>query len=385
MTHTPEVHGHCDPRFEPVMAAFIELMQSPFERGAALCLQVDGQTVLDLWSGTAGPEPERHWQQDTVLNLFSCTKPFTAVAIMQVVGEGRVDLDAPLCQYWPAFADAGKASITLRHVLCHRAGMPALRAPLAPQTLYDWDTMTRLIAGERPWAAAGEQQTYSPLLFGWILGELLRRVDGLPPGESICRRVAAPLGLDFHLGLDDAVMARCAYMMRTKEANDDEAFARLAQVLLTMPDAMSTLAFANPPMLLGRSNESGWKRMTQPATNGHGNARSLAGFYAGLLDGRLLESPMLNEMLREHSAGYDPTLQTQARFGLGVMLDQPDVPNGSYGMGSQAFGHMGAGGTVGFADPERGVSFGFACNTMGSYVLMDPRARRLSSVAAACL
>ncbi|MBJ9977923.1 beta-lactamase family protein [Pseudomonas sp. S75] len=385
MTSPALVHGQCHPRFEPVRTAFAELMQSPFERGAALCLQIDGETVVDLWAGQAGPEADRLWHQDTLLNLFSCTKPFTAVAIMQMVGEGRLDLDAPLCQYWPAFAEAGKASITLRQVLCHRAGLPALRAPLAPHTLYDWDAMAQLIATEQPWAAAGERQTYSPLLFGWILGELLQRVDGVPPAQSICQRVAAPLGLDFHLGLDDATMTRCAFMARTREDIVDPAFARVLQDVLTRPTAMSALAFANPPMVLGRSNEAGWKRMTQPAANGHGNARSLATFYTGLLDGRLLESPMLNEMLREHSAEYDPTLQTPARFGLGVMLDQPNVTNGSYGMGREAFGHMGAGGTVGFADPQRGVAFGFACNTIGSYVLMDPRARQLASAAAHCL
>ncbi|EJK99254.1 putative beta-lactamase [Pseudomonas fluorescens Q2-87] len=385
MTRALAIHGQCDTRFEPVKKAFTQLMQSPFERGAALCIQIDGETVIDLWAGIAGPEPQSHWQRDTLLNLFSCTKPFTAVAIMQLVGEGRLELDAPICHYWPDFANAGKASITLRQVLCHRAGLPALRTPLAPETLYDWTTMTDLIAEEHPWAAAGEQQTYSPLLFGWILGELLRRVDGQTPAQSICQRVAVPLGLDFHLGLDDAAIARCAYMARTKDEIDDEAFARVLQFVLNEPTAMSALAFANPPMVLGRSNEAGWKRMTQPAANGHGNARSLATFYAGLLDGRLLESPLLNEMLREHSAGYDPTLQTPARFGLGVMLNQPHVANGSYGMGAEAFGHMGAGGTIGFADPERGVAFGFACNTIGSYVLMDPRARGLANVAMACL
>jgi CubicO group peptidase (beta-lactamase class C family) len=178
---------------------------------------------------------------------------------MQLVGEGRLDLDAPVCHYWPAFANAGKASITVRQVLCHRAGLPALRTPLAPETLYDWNTMTDLIAEEHPWAAAGEQQTYSPLLFGWILGELLRRVDGLTPAQSIHRRVAVPLGLDFHIGLDDATIARCAYMARTKDEIDDEAFGRVLNDVLNAPTAMSALAFANPPMVLGRSNETGWK------------------------------------------------------------------------------------------------------------------------------
>lgn len=385
MARSLMIQGHCAPRFEPVKAAFMALMQSPFERGAALCINVGGETVIDLWAGSAGPAPDTPWQRDTLLNLFSCTKPFAAVAILQLVGEGRLELDAPVCRYWPSFANAGKAPITLRQVLCHRAGLPALRPPLAPETLYDWEAMVALIAEEHPWAAAGQRQTYSPLVFGWILGELLRRVDGVAPAQSIHRRVAAPLGLDFHLGLDDAAMARCAYMARTKDQVDDDAFGRVLQCILTDPAAISSLAFANPPMVLGRSNEPGWKRMTQPAANGHGNARSLAAFYAGLLDGRLLESPLLNEMLREHSAEYDPTLQAHARFGLGMMLNQPEVPNGSYGMGADAFGHMGAGGTIGFADPERQVAFGFACNTIGSYVLMDPRPRRLASALMACL
>jgi CubicO group peptidase (beta-lactamase class C family) len=133
------------------------------------------------------------------------------------------------------------------------------------------------------------------------------------------------------------------------------------------------------------TNKPEWRRMQQPAANGHGNARSLAGFYNGLLDGSLLEPELLGELTREHSVGQDKTLLTQTRFGLGCMLDQPTVPNATYGQGVKAFGHPGAGGSTGFADPEREVAFGFVTNTLGPYVLMDPRAQKLARVLSECL
>jgi CubicO group peptidase (beta-lactamase class C family) len=133
------------------------------------------------------------------------------------------------------------------------------------------------------------------------------------------------------------------------------------------------------------TNKPEWRRMQQPAANGHGNARSLAGFYSGLLDGQLLEPELLAELTREHSRGLDNTLLTSTRFGLGCMLDQPEVPNATFGMGPNAFGHPGAGGSIGFADPQSDVAFGFVTNTLGPYILMDPRVQRLTAVLASCL
>jgi len=165
----------------------------------------------------------------------------------------------------------------------------------------------------------------------------------------------------------------------------DEAAQRLLQVMMREPTAMTTRAFANPPSILTSTNKPEWRRMQQPAANGHGNARSLAGFYSGLLDGSLLESDMLEQLTREHSIGPDKTLLTQTRFGLGCMLDQPQLPNATFGLGPRAFGHPGAGGSLGFADPEHDVAFGFVTNTLGPYVLMDPRAQKLVRILAGCL
>ncbi|MGQ7814965.1 EstA family serine hydrolase [Pseudomonas sp. A46] len=380
-----QIQGYFDLRFEAARDAFAELFEDAQERGAALCVQVGGETVIDLWAGIADKDGQEAWQSDTLLNLFSCTKPFAAVALLQLVAEGRLELDAPVARYWPEFAAAGKARISVRQLLCHRAGLPAIRATLPAEALYDWDTMTAALAAEEPWWTPGEAHGYAPITYGWLVGELIRRADGRGPGESIAARIARPLGLDFHVGLADQEFHRVAHIARAKGNLGDAAAQRLLKCMMTEPNSLSTRSFTNPPSIMTSTNKPEWRRMQQPAANGHGNARSLAGFYAALLDGQLLDAQELAEMTREHSQGEDLTLLTATRFGLGCMLDQPDVANATYGMGRLAFGHPGAGGSTGFADPERDLAFGFVTNTLGPYVLMDPRAQKLARVVKDCL
>ncbi len=380
-----QVQGYFDLRFEAVKEAFAALFDDPQERGMALCVQIGGETVLDIWAGTADKDGQQAWHSDTILNLFSCTKTFTAVTVLQLVGEGKLELDAPVARYWPEFAAAGKEKITLRHLLSHQAGLPALRQMLPAEALYDWQAMTSALAAETPWWALGEGHGYAPITYGWLVGEVLRRVEGRGPGESIVARTAKPLGLDFHVGLADEDFERVAIISRGKGNFGDAAAQRLLKTMMSEPAAMSTRAFTNPPSIMTSTNKPEWRRMQQPAANGHGNARSLAGFYSGLLDGQLLESELLAELTREHAVGEDKTLLTHTRFGLGCMLDQPAVANATYGMGPRAFGHPGAGGSIGFADPEREVAFGFVTNNLGPFVLMDPRAQKLARLLADCL
>jgi len=380
-----QIQGYYDLKFEALKEAFASLFDDPQERGMALCVQIGGETVLDLWAGSADKDGQQAWHSDTILNLFSCTKTFTAVTVLQLVGEGKLELDAPVARYWPEFAAAGKGAITLRHLLSHRAGLPALRRTLPAEALYDWQAMTDALAAEQPWWQLGEGHGYAPITFGWLVGEVLRRVDGRGPGESIVARTAKPLGLDFHVGLADREFDRVATISRGKGNFGDASAQRLLKVMMSEPAAMSTRAFTNPPSIMTSTNKPEWRRMQQPAANGHGNARSLAGFYSGLLDGRLLDSELLGELTREHARGDDKTLLTATRFGLGCMLDQPEVTNATYGMGPFAFGHPGAGGSIGFADPERELAFGFVTNNLGPFVLMDPRAQKLARVLAACL
>ncbi|TBU77595.1 EstA family serine hydrolase [Pseudomonas daroniae] len=379
-----QIQGYFDLKFEAVKDAFAALFDDPQERGAALCVQVGGETVVDIWAGIADKDGQQAWHSDTILNLFSCTKPFTAVTALQLVAEGKLELDAPVARYWPEFAAAGKERITLRHLLSHQAGLPAIRESLPAEALYDWQTMTTALAAEAPWWALGDGHGYAPITFGWLVGELLRRIEGRGPGESIVARTAKPLGLDFHVGLDDAEFHRVATISRGKGNVGDAAAQRLLKTMMSDAQALTTRAFANPPSIMTSTNKPEWRRMQQPAANGHGNARSLAGFYSGLLDGSLLDSELLAELTREHSVGEDRTLLTSTRFGLGCMLDQPAVANATYGMGPGAFGHPGAGGSTGFADPQRDVAVGFVTNNLGPFVLMDPRAQKLAGILCEC-
>lgn len=379
------IHGYFDLQFEAVKDAFAELFDDPQERGAALCVQVGGETVLDLWAGMADRDGQEPWHSDTLLNLYSCTKAFTAVAALQLVGEGKLALDEPAARLWPEFAAAGKQHVTLRQLLSHRAGLPAIRQPLPPEALYDWQAMTAALAAEVPWWTPGDGHGYAPITYGWLIGEPIRRATGRNPGEVIVERTARPLGLDFHIGLADSEFHRVAHISRGKGNPGDATAQRVLNAMMREPQSMTTRAFTNPPSIMTSTNKPEWRRMAQPAANGHGNARSLAGFYAGLLDGSLLDSALLAEMTREHSRGEDRTLLTSTRLGLGLMLDQPELPNATYGLGRYAFGHPGAGGSIGFADPEREVAFGFVVNTLGPYVLMDPRAQKLARLVGECL
>lgn len=380
-----QIQGYFDLRFEAVRDTFAEQFERTRQRGAALCVQIGGETVLDLWAGLADEAGEQVWQSDTLVNLFSCTKTFTAVAALQLVAEGKLGLDSPIAEHWPEFGCNGKHAITLRQLLCHRAGLPAIRQNLPEQALYDWTVMTEALAAEQPWWAPGEDQGYAAITYGWLLGELIRRVDGREPGEAIVARVAEPLGLDFLLGVADDEAHRVAYLGRLRNDFGDAAAQRLYKAMIGDQQSVTARAFNNPPSIMSSGNKPEWRRMAQPAANGHGHARSLAGLYSGLLQGRLLDDALLGEMTREHSRGVDRVLLAQTRFALGCWLDQPDVANATFGMGPRAFGHPGAGGCVGFADPERDVAFGYVTNTLGPYVLMDPRAQALAHSVSKCL
>ena len=380
-----QIQGYFDLRFEQVRGRFAELFEQTQQRGAALCVKIAGETVIDLWAGVADNAGEQLWETDTLVNLFSCTKTFTAVAALQLVDEGKLQLDEPIARIWPEFAANGKQAVTLRQLLSHQAGLPAIRQPLPAEALYDWDVMTAALAAESPWWTPGEGHGYAAITYGWLLGEVIRRADGREPGQAIVARTARPLGLDFHIGLADSEFDRVGYLTRQKNNFGDAAAQRLFRAMTGDPASLTARAFTNPPSIMNSGNKPEWRRMSQPAANGHGNARSLAGFYDGLLKGELLDPALLTEMTREHCLGEDRTLLTRTRFALGCWLDQPDVENATFGMGAGSFGHTGAGGCIGFADPQRDLAFGFVTNTLGPYVLMDPRAQALARSVKTCL
>ena len=383
-----DIHGQCAERFAAVREVFAENFRSRDEIGAAVAVTVDGAPVVDLWAGHGDPGRTRRWERDTIVNIYSCTKALTAFCAHQLVERGELDLDAPVAHYWPEFAAAGKARIPVRWLLSHRAGLAAVKTPLPTEALYDWTAMCDALAAQEPWWEPGTQHGYHAVTFGWLVGEVVRRITGRSLGTYFREAIAQPLGLDLHIGVDEAEHGRIADMSEIPTDAVSADAMGLAQIIFADPQSMPALAFLNPPALALGPNNAAWRSAEIPGANGHGGARDLARLYGALacggdLDGvHVLSRESIARLATEQSHGPDLVLQVTTRFGLGVMLSQ-DQPDARFGSAS-GFGHPGAGGSVGFADPSRRIGFGYVMNRMGPKILLDPRAVALIEAVYAC-
>lgn len=385
-----EIHGTCAKGFEAVRDAFAANFEEHGEIGASLAVQRDGEMVVDLWAGSADLEGERPWQRDTIANVYSTTKGVVAILAHRLVEEGRLDLDKPVAHYWPEFAQAGKEAIPVRDLLSHRCGLPALRELLPPEALYDWDAMTAALAAEKPWWEPGTAHGYHAATYGWLLGEVIRRITGRSVGTLLREEVAEPLGIDFQIGLAETEDARCADLSPPPLDVRPVGEPNLMELILSDPTSITALAFINPPSLSmpGTVNSREWRGAEIPGANGHGTARALASLYGAIAVGgdvggvHVLGPEAAAAAAVEHSAGPDLVLRLNTRFGLGFMLSQPGC---RFGPNQGAFGHPGAGGSVAFADPKARVGFSYVMNRMGPYILMDPRATALVDSFYRCL
>ncbi len=379
MTDTP-ISGWNDPQFDAVREAFATNFAEHGELGAAVSVYLHGEPVVDLWGGWYTPEREREWDRNTLVNVFSTTKGLAAFCAHRLAEEGRLDFDAPVAQYWPEFAAAGKESIPVRWLLSHRAGMAAVRRPLVMEDMFDWDTMTAALAEQEPWWTPGEQHGYHALTYGWLVGEVVRRIDGRSIGSYWREEFAAPLGLDAHIGTGPEFDGRISTLM---DAPVDPEAPDLID-LFGGPDTVGAAAFSNPP-LAGPDEENitasrGWRGAEIPAANGHATARALARVYGGAANGgaidgiHVISQETLDNALVEQSFGPDACLQIETRFGLGWMLTSEFMP---LGPNPRAFGHPGAGGSLGYADLDAGIGFGYTMNQMQQNLSGDPRVNGL--------
>ncbi len=396
MTRGVPVHGYCDRRFLRVRGEFArgfsDLAADPHrgEIGAALAITVEGKTVIDLWGGHADPERRRPWQRDTLANVYSASKGIVAIAALRLVDQGRLDLDAPVARYWPEFAQRDKGALPVRLLLNHRAGLPAVRAPLADAAIYDWATMTGALAAEAPWWRPGERHGYHAFTYGWLVGEIIRRLTGRAPGEYVREALTGPLDLDLHIGLAPVHDRRTADLTPLPLAGPPAELDTLLAWIRDNPHSATAKAFRNPPILLapGVVNSRAWRGAEIPAANAHATARSLARLYGALAGGgtcdgvRVVGAESIARASHEESQGLDEVLRASTRFSCGFMLSQPHA---GFGPGPRAFGHPGAGGSLGFADPDAGIGFGYTTNRMGPYILVDPRPTALIDALYECL
>ncbi|MER5632450.1 class A beta-lactamase-related serine hydrolase [Streptomyces nitrosporeus] len=380
------MHGTCDERFTAVREAFEANFTERDELGAAVTVLLDGVPVADLWGGWADGARTRPWERDTVVNVWSTTKGPTALCAHILADRGLLDLDAPVAAYWPEFAAAGKESVRVRHLLSHRSGVAGLREPHTLDELYDWELTCARLAATEPWWEPGTRSGYHAISYGFLVGEVVRRITGLLPGEFLREEVTGPLGIDFTVGLPEEEAHRAAELVQPKHVVREQA------ALFATMEPVAIASLLNPGTGTAAANTPGWRAAEIPAANGHGTARAVAALYGviagrGSLDGRRILSETAAERIREGQGSCRDLVlgagfRHETELGLGLWLSGP---NASYGPNPRAVGHDGAGGSSGLADPEAGLALGYVMNRMGPHIADDPRKTALVEAAYASL
>jgi CubicO group peptidase (beta-lactamase class C family) len=377
------IAGSVEAGFEPVRDAFVANFERHGEVGAAFCVHLNGRRIVDLWGGTIAPGVSDPYTGDTLQMVMSTTKGVVAIAAHLLAQEGRLDFDAPVTRYWPEFAAEGKGEMPVRWLFSHRAGLAAIDTPLDLDDVYAWDPVVSALAAQRPNWEPGSRHGYHAITYGWLAGEVIRRASGTTVGRFVAERVARPLGLEFWIGLPDAFNARVAPLIPAPPpppGGPADPFA----VRLADPKTLLHRAFTNPAGMVVAANLPAFRAAEVPAINGIGTARALSRMYAaciGEVDGaRLLNAQTAERALRPEAQGEDLVVGYETRYGTGFQLSFPSRPMA----GDGSFGHYGMGGSVGFAHPARGLSFGYVMNQMLSPSGPDPRSTALIQAVLRC-
>jgi CubicO group peptidase (beta-lactamase class C family) len=384
------INGTWSSQWQPVVDAFAANFTEG-EQGAGVALYHRGELVVNIWAGERSNRlagiANQPWAENTIVNIFSAGKGLVALCVLQLVAQGKLNLDSPIAAYWPEFAQGDKAQITIRDVLSHRSGLSAFHQHIADDQIFNWDAMTASAASETPWWEPRTGQGYSPFMYGWILGDLVRRVSGYASfNDYFQAQVAAPLGVTCYFGVPDSALnliADTAPLKRnlaTIESNGADSVA-LGKLMKADPRGVTNRAFCNPISLMTATNTQAWRQAQIPAANAHANAQAIAAIYGALANRELLPPDILALCSQEQTFGHDQVLGLPLRFSHGFMLSQADRPDCRYGRGARAFGHPGAGGCIGFADPDYQLGFGYVTSRMGQNILIDERAILLINAA----
>lgn len=385
------INGHVAQGFEPVADAFSSTLRRDGSDGAACAVYLEGRAVVDIWAGTADAEAGTAWDRQTIVPVFSSTKGMVAVAVHRLVQDGRLRLDEPVAAYWPEFAAAGKADVPVRMLLDHSAGLPYLDEPMSPERILAWDDPVAALARQRPAWEPGTIRGYHAITYGWLAGEIVRRITGRSAGQHFRDAVGDPLGLRAWIGLPDAEFEHLAPLVQPDPAaaQDDASEHPLSSCITEQmarfadPESTTSRAFtlSGSFSLTGdddRPDERTWHRAEMPGIGGISDAAALARMYAacvGEVEGvRLLDEDVMEQARAEQApAAIDEVTRWPVRWGLGFMLPSQATPM----LTRDSFGHPGSGGSIGFADPGTKVGFGYVVNRMGPTAFLDGRKQQV--------
>lgn len=368
------ISGDVCEEFLAVREVFEENFARRGELGAAVCVYTDGQRVADLWAGYRDLARTKEWERDTLVCMMSVTKGIVALALWMLIDRGKVDLDSPMARYWPGFARAGKSRITVRQVLGGKAGLIYADAA-SSGAAFDWEAMIGALELQAPAWEPGAQGAYHSVTMGYLLGELVRRVDGRDVASFIREEIAAPLNIEFHLGLSESQLHRVADLIPSEQSDTLNQIAAgegpLGRAWRVLPRPMHEMV-----------NSHEWRCGVMPSAGGHTNPRSIARIFAALAQGGAIDGVRLLSRASIEAARAlqwsNPCVMTGRayRYGLGFFINNDVNP---LGPNSTTFGHTGLGGAVGFADPEARVAFSYSPNRLEGASGMGARCRALIS------
>ncbi|MEM8903861.1 MAG: serine hydrolase domain-containing protein [Actinomycetota bacterium] len=381
-----ELHGYVAEGYGKVADAFAANFAERDELGAGFALHVGGELVVDLHAGAADRDGTA-WSDRTLQLVFSTTKGVAAICVGMLRDRGLVDLDEAVSTYWPEFAAHGKGQLTVGQLMSHQAGIPAYDADLSFDEVMAVAPVTEALADQVPLWVPGTAHGYHALTYGWLVGELVRRVDGRRINAFLQDEVCGPLGAEFWMGLPEEHDHRVARLQPAPLPSDPAELQRMIE--RAGPGTLGGRALFLDGMFAPGAehnfNERAVRATEMPGANGITNARSLSRIYAATVtevDGvRLLTDDTVDAMRAERVRGPDACLLDETRFGSGFWLDNSTAPM----LGPGAFGHPGAGGSLGYADPETGVGYGYLMNQMGNGIAGDPRTLALNDAVRACL
>lgn len=364
------VHGHIDGTLTGVADALQANLRNGAELGASICVELNGEVLLDVWGGHADPLQKRSWKHDTIVNVWSLTKTVTNLAALVLVDRGLLDVEAPVAEYWPEFAVKGKASVLVRHVMSHTSGVSGWDQPWEPRGIYNLERATKQLAEQAPWWQPGTASGYHDQSLGFLVGELVRRVSGVGLTEFIRTEISEPLDADFQIGARESDYSRIAEIVPPKAVDFN--------LEALDPNDPMRKTFSSTITDASEANSVEWRRSELGAANGHGNARSVARVLSVVSCGgeangvRLLHPSTIDLIFKEQARNTDLVLGVPLRWGIGFGLPEPAtlpyIPDGRI-----AF-WCGWGGSMVLADVDRGLTIAYVMNKMSDDALGSARA-----------
>ena len=388
---TVPIKGSCHEDFQEVAETFAKNFDKYQEIGSSVCVVVDGEITVDLWTGHKNNERTNEWDENTLSVAFSSTKAALALCAHILIDRGQLNTKEKVTKYWPEYGKKGKEDTTVEMILNHSAGLPALKTQVKEGGFFDWDYMVELLENEEPFWIPGEETGYHMMTTGWLIGELVRRVSGKSLGQFFNDEISKPYNLDYWIGLPESEDKRVAKVTPFKPSPSDKP-SGFATAFRTNPNSMQKLSLTNTGGYDYNANET--YRAEIGGVGGITNARSLAGMFTPLAQNNdnLLSKSTIKRLSESNvKSNIDNMLLFPTNFSEGFMLhmDNRDTfkgEGGSFMIGPNAFGHVGFGGSSAtFADPDCKMSFGYLVNKLGGEYLINERGQSLINASYSCI